>query len=96
MASPPAEKATASKDPTGKSGTGDGTGHCGYGTDLKLGDRKVKATVQYGFPPFDAAADSMALTEFARPGCIFWTTPAATFGVLFICAKDLFVEAMAP
>jgi len=51
MASPPAEKATASKDPTGKSGTGDGTGHCGYGTDLKLGDRKVKATVQYGVSP---------------------------------------------
>ena len=46
-----------------------------------------------GFPPFDAAADSMTLTEFARPGCIFWTTPAATFGELFICAKDLFVGA---
>jgi hypothetical protein len=26
---------------------------------------------------------------------IFWTRPAATFGDLFICAKDLFVEATA-
>jgi len=57
---------------------------------------KLKPLFSMGFPPFDAAADSMALTEFARPECIFWTTPAATFGVLFICAKDLFVEAMAP
>ena len=27
--------------------------------------------------------------------CIFWTTPAATFGDLFICAKNLLVEAIA-
>jgi len=40
-----------------------------------------------------AAATSIALTEFPAPECIFWTRPAATFGDLFICAKDLFVEA---
>ena len=54
---------------------------------------KLKPLFSMGFPPFDAAADSMALTEFTRPGCIFWTTPAATFGVLLICVKNLFVGA---
>jgi hypothetical protein len=34
------------------------------------------------------------LTEFPGPDAFFWIRAAATFGDLFICAKDLFVEVM--
>src|SRR5262249_35481773 len=37
-----------------------------------------------------------ALTEFPGPHAFFGQRPAATFGDLFICAKNLFVEAIAP
>src|SRR5262249_50600707 len=44
-------------------------------------------------PPAEKATTSIALTEFSRRECIFWTRAAATFGGLLICAKDLFVGA---
>src|SRR5215831_7848162 len=44
--SPPAEEATARQDQAGQSRTGDGAGDCGCRSDVKLGDRKVKATGQ--------------------------------------------------